>query len=314
MSLYTRGETTPYIMVVSVVIPTYNRAEMLRATLGSVLAQTMLPAEIVVVDDGSTDATPDVVAELDGAEGVPITLLRGAHRNRLGEARNRGVAATAGEVVAFLDSDDLWQPRRVERQLEAWGRQPRAGFAFCNVQRFDERGPLPEGPYLDPSVDYNGSILGYLLEEPVAVPGALMVKREAFLRFGGFGDRSINEDYELLLKLAAYYPASYVPEPLVLLRKHEGSRSRALAERAMLEYLKIVKGFLADHPQLPRQTRWRGRHGMANVHYKLARLYAEAGERTQARRHLRALLKLRPWDRRALALILNLKNAKQNRL
>src|SRR5262245_54482715 len=105
---------------VSVIVPTYNRAEMLRAALESVRAQTVPVREIVVVDDGSTDGTAGMVETLAAsAKGVPVIYLRGEHTNRRGEARNRGVETSSGKLLAFLDSDDLWKPQRVERQLVA---------------------------------------------------------------------------------------------------------------------------------------------------------------------------------------------------
>lgn len=290
--------------LVSVVIPTYNRAELLRQTLRSVWAQTFQATEIVVVDDGSTDNTASVVNEM-AEQGSPILYLPGPHENRLGKLRNRGVAATSGDWIAFLDSDDLWKPNRLEAQIKALQRMPDAGLAFCNVQRFSERGPVGPGPYLPMSADYNGYIVGDLLEEPVAVPSALMVKREAFERVGGFADRPINEDYELTLLVAARYPASYVPDPLVMMRKHVDSRSRERNELALLEYIRIVEDFLAAHPGLPMSISKRGRRGLANVHYKLARFYLDAGDRVTARRHLREQVKYRPWDRRAVSTYLH---------
>ena len=284
---------------VSVVIPTYNRAEMLRVALDSVRAQTIPAFEIAVVDDGSTDHTAEVVRDF-ASGGMPLIYLTGPHRDRLGEARNRGVAATSGEWIAFLDSDDIWKPERLERQLNAIVAMPDALFAFCNVQRFDEYGPIGNGPYLSASADYNGRIVGYVLQEPVVVPSALMVRRDAFERLGGFSDRQINEDYELILKLAAENSACYVPDVLVMHRAHAGSRSMALQRASMLEYLDIVQRFLREHQDLARDVRVRGRRGLANVHLKLAAFYIQAGDRRTARKHLRSLLRLRPWDRRVL--------------
>jgi glycosyltransferase involved in cell wall biosynthesis len=267
--------------------------------LQSVLKQTSPAKEIAVVDDGSTDHTAEVVAEL-AAEGTPIIYLHGPHGNRLGELRNRGVDATSGEWLAFLDSDDLWAPDRLEKQLNGLRQSPEAGLAFCNVQRFSESGPVGPGPYLPMSADYNGHILGDLLEEPVAVPSALMVTRQAFDEVGGFAERPINEDYELTLMVAARYPASYVPDPLVFMRKHGDSRSRAHSELALLEYIRIVESFLSSHPDLPADVRARGRKGLANVHFKLAKLYLETGDKASARHHLREQVRYRPWDRRVV--------------
>ena len=291
---------------VSVVIPTYNRAELLRAALLSVLAQTVPAREIVVADDESPDHTRDVVREL-AAGGAPIVYLPGGGRdspapghNRRSAARNRGVAATTAPLVAFLDSDDIWQPGRLERQLDALARAPGAGFAFCNLQRFDSGGLHDLRPYLPPAADYNGAILGALLEEALVASSTLLVRRAALDRVGGWADVRKGEDYELSLRLAAAYPASYVPEVLVLLREHTGRTSRAQREMPLVDTVAILERFLATHRDLPPAMRARGRRGLANVHFKLARLYWQHGEPATARRHLRALLRLRPWERRAL--------------
>jgi glycosyltransferase involved in cell wall biosynthesis len=285
---------------VSVVIPTYNRADLLRAALESVLAQTVPVAEIVVVDDGSTDHTPDVVRDV-AAAGAPITGITLPHRNQRGPARNRGVAATTSPLIAFLDADDLWLPRRLERQLDTWARAPRAGFAFCNVQRFDEQGLIGPLPCLDPAADYNGTILGDILREPLANSSTLIVRRALFDRLGGFALVRTSEDYEFTMRLAAAARASYVPEVLVHLREHRGRVTRSEQEMPLLDYLALVTRFLAAHPHLPPPTRAQARRGIANVHFKLARHYLDAGDRAAARRHLWALSKLRPWDRRGPA-------------
>src|SRR5689334_15233417 len=254
---------------VGVVIPTYNRAPLLRAALESVLAQTMPVQEIVVVDDGSTDGTVAMVAEF-AAQGAPIRFLAGPHQNRRSRARNQGFGATSAPLVAFLDSDDLWRPARLDRQLAALAAAPAAGFAFFNLQRFDEQG-LIEGPCLDPTVDYNGAILSELLEEPRIVSSTLLVRRAAFEAVGGFADLRMNEDHELTIRLAARYSASYVPAVLVLLREHAGRTSRAAREVPLTDYIRIVGDFLAGHPDLPASVQARGRRGLANVHLKLAR-------------------------------------------
>jgi glycosyltransferase involved in cell wall biosynthesis len=283
---------------VAVVIPTYNRAALLRAALESVLAQTVPVQEIIVVDDGSTDDTAAVVAEF-ATQGAPIGYFFGLHQNRRSHARNQGFAATSTPLVAFLDSDDLWRPARLARQLAALAAAPAAGFAFCNLQRFDEQG-LIEGPCLDPAADYNGAILGDILEEPRIVSSTLLVRRAAFEAVGGFADLPMNEDHELTIRLAARYPASYVPAVLVLLREHAGRTSRAAREVPLTDYIRIVGDFLAGHPDLPASVQARGRRGLANVHLKLARFYLESGERAAARRHVRAALGLGLWNRRTL--------------
>ena len=292
---------------VGVVIPTYNRAALLGEALDSVLAQTIPPAQIVVVDDGSTDDTGKVVAQArERATGGPeIIFLEGPHENRRGVARNRGAEATGTPLIAFLDSDDVWKPRRLERQLDAWAESPTAGFAFCNVQYFNAEG-LVGLPCLPESRDFNGHILGDVLEEPRAVSSTLVVKREAFERAGGFRDIRMSEDYEFSLRLAAEYSASYSREVLVLMREHEGRTSRQGRELPLLDSIIIIEEFLNMHPELPRDVRDKGTTSLANMHYKLARMYTEWGDARLARTHLRKSLRLRPLDRRAITALLRL--------
>ncbi len=285
---------------VSVIIPTYNRADLLEAALDSVLTQTVPAHEIVVVDDGSTDHTPAVVHALISA-GAPIIYLPLPHLNQRGAARNQGARASSAPLIAFLDSDDLWLPHRLERQLAAWAQAPGAGFAFCNVQRFDEAGLIGPLPCLPPGADYNGAILDRILLDPLAISSTLIIRRTLFEQVGGFAPVRANEDYELTLRLASQARASYVPQVLVHMREHAGRTSRAQREMPLLDYVGIVIRFLADHPTLPAATQAQGRQGIANVHFKLARLYLEEGDRAAARRHLWALGRLRPLDRRGPA-------------
>ncbi len=304
--------------LISVVIPTYNRADLLQATLQSVLAQTVLPKEVVVVDDGSTDHTAQVVEQArKAAEGrTGVVFLPGPHVNRRGEARNRGAHTTTTPLIAFLDSDDIWKERRIEKQLEALERAPEAGFAFCNVQRFIENEFL-SAPCLPPERDFNGYILGDILEEPRAISSTLVVRREVFDKLGGFREIRANEDYEFTLRLAASYKASYVPEVLVLMREHSGRTSRIQREMPLLNSIKVITEFMeASSDKIPPEVRARGRRSLANINYKLARLYIDEGDPGAARRHLRALVRLRPWDRRALPAYVRLlgrRNRQQNK-
>jgi hypothetical protein len=206
-------------------------------------------------------------------------------------------------LIAFLDSDDLWRSERLERQLEAWARDPEAGFAFCNVQYFDDAG-LVGISCLPPGRDFSGYILGDILEEPRAVSSTLVVKRDAFERTGGFRDIRMNEDYELTLRLAADYRASYVPEVLVWMREHEGRTSRQGRDLPLLDSITLIEEFLGAHPHLPRGVRSKGTASLANMHYKLASMYTEWGDARLAQSHLRMFRRLRPWDRRALAALI----------
>jgi glycosyltransferase involved in cell wall biosynthesis len=287
---------------VSVVIPTYNRAPLLRQAIASVLSQTAPVREILVIDDGSTDGTASVVREFERP--VPaIVYIQLEHTNRLGSVRHTGIERATGSIIALLDSDDLWLPERVEAQLSSWNKRLGDGLGFCNIRRFDAGGPFPGGPWLDPRNDYNGRIVQHLLLEPVALPSALMFDRVLYEDVGSYSSRPVNEDYEWLLEAAACSTAGYVREPLVMMRAHEGSRSREKSVQAHAEYLEIVRHFVAAHPELTHAEKRAARTGMANVHLKLARQMLEIGRPVRAAREAARSIRLNPMDRRGYVML-----------
>lgn len=161
---------------ISVVIPTHNRADLLRGAIASVLDQTRPAHEIIVVDDGSTDSTCDVVRSY----GPPIVLLTQDHL-RAAAARNHGVAHASGEWVAFLDSDDVWKPTKLERQLEYLDRHPQCGLVHTGRFEFGGRERvIPAAPHFIAG-DYR---LEYLLfaEDWICTSSAL-VRRNTPVRF-----------------------------------------------------------------------------------------------------------------------------------
>lgn len=156
--------------LVSVVVPVHNGERFLAAALESALGQDHEQVEVVVVDDGSDDSSAELAASF------PVTLLRQPNRG-VANARNAGVAATTGPVIAFLDQDDVWVPHKVSRQLAVLGARPEVGFVLSRMQFVLEPG-TPQPDWLPDRV---------LAEESHAsIPSALMVRRAAFERVGGF--------------------------------------------------------------------------------------------------------------------------------
>src|SRR5262249_15019068 len=126
---------------VSVVVPAYNAERTLRETLDSVLGQTLQDFEVLVVDDGSSDATAAVARDA----GDPRVRVLSVPNGGVARARNLGIQEANGDLIAFLDADDLWRPRKLERQVEALEARPRAGMSFTAALRIDADGD-PLGP------------------------------------------------------------------------------------------------------------------------------------------------------------------------
>ncbi len=211
---------------VCVVIPTFDRIEFLKPCLESVYAQTFRGFEIVVVDDGSTDGTARWLA----SRRLPrLTLLRNARNRGPARARNRALAAASAQLLAFLDSDDLWRPGYLDAMTRAF-RDPGIVAAFSGYDRIDERGRLRRGagrPRRNLALE---AVAG--LETPPP-PSTMVIRRQACRELGGFDERfgRVNEDIDFLLRAGLRYgPASFrlQPRKLVLRRRHGGQISRRL--------------------------------------------------------------------------------------
>jgi glycosyltransferase involved in cell wall biosynthesis len=230
---------------VSVVMPAYNAAAYIEEAIQSVLRQTFRDFEIVVIDDGSTDGTAEVVA----ATGAPVRLLRQANGGAA-SARNRGIEAARGEFVAFLDADDLWHPRMLRAQLEAFARQPEAGLVFTNCWYTDGRRILPLTRTAQRRAA-EGWVFRALLAENFVMTTTVMVRRECLERVGMFDESlPVSEDYDLWMRIARHYRFAFVSEALGRYRLHAGGtflnlEKRYAARRRILE--KLIAG-IGDDP------------------------------------------------------------------
>jgi radical SAM protein with 4Fe4S-binding SPASM domain len=218
--------------VVSCVIPVLNGERYLGATIESVLGQTYGAVEVIVADDGSTDATPDVAR----AYGSPVRYLHQANAGHAA-ARNLGLAAATGAFVAFLDADDLWHADKLARQMGGFQVQPALDISVTHVRNFwSPDAPPPDGG-IDPRVTE-------------AVPGyraiTLLARRRVFETVGRF-DPALRHgnDTAWFLRAAEHgVRMELLPEVLVFRRLHDGNRSRRLAEASQREYLRILKASL----------------------------------------------------------------------
>ena len=210
---------------VTVVIPTYNRLALLRATVSSVLAQTFTDLELLVVDDGSTDGTAEYVAGIDDARVRRIAL---PHTGNVARARNAGAAQATGSILTFLDSDDLWLPRKLEVQVAATAGSSSV-WCYTRYSHMDVDGarvPARAGSERTPS----GRIARALLQTDAAVSiVTVAVPKALFDAIGGFNEETnIREDYEFVVRLACAADAVAIDEELVLVRDHAARSTRAL--------------------------------------------------------------------------------------
>jgi glycosyltransferase involved in cell wall biosynthesis len=237
--------------LVSIVIPTYNRAGLICQTIDNIFQQTYSRFELIIVDDGSTD---DTLARLR-SYGKKIRVIEQKNSGPA-VARNRGAAAAEGEIIAFQDSDDLWKPTKIARQvalLERFGRT--IPCCLCNVLMRVVNGK--QFTSFDHSVVRMRENEGIWLNVPEVLAAtfilfnqAAAIRRDAFERVGGF-DANLKylEDYDLPLRLALEGPWAFIQEPLVLYREDspESFHEKAMKEPFVLKEceLEICRRLLA---------------------------------------------------------------------
>jgi len=196
---------------VSVIIPSFNRAHMLGDAVRSVLGQSFSDFELIVVDDGSTDDTPGVLNCWAGRLKVIKTRRRG-----VSASRNLGAERACGRWLAFLDSDDLWLPEKLELQLQAHHRQP--DFLISHTDEFWVRKGVRVNP-MKKHAKRGGWIFEYSLPMCRISPSSVLIDRELFSRIGGFDEHyRVCEDYELWLRITARHPVLYLDRKLVVKR------------------------------------------------------------------------------------------------
>jgi glycosyltransferase involved in cell wall biosynthesis len=282
-------------MRVSVVIPAYNHARYLPQAIESALAQTLAPAEVIVVDDGSTDDTPAVLAPY--ADRVRVVRQPNAG---VSAARNHGVSLSTGEAVAFLDADDVWLPRKLELQCARMEADPEVGLVHVAVQDVDAEGK-PLGCHTG-GLEGEGIAREMLFfRRPVILGGGsgAMVRRSVFDEVGGFDlDLGTSADWDLYYRIASRSKVAFVPEVLLHYRLH-GSNMHGNIRRMEREMLHAyAKAFREPDPDLQRVRR----RCYGNLHSVLAGSYFGAGQYGPFLRHTLKSLTLTPDNlRRYLA-------------
>ena len=214
---------------VSVIIPTYNRAWVLKEAIDSVLAQEFRDFELIVVDDGSTDNTPQILESY----AQDLTVIRQPNRG-VSAARNRGIAAAGGELIAFLDSDDLWLPRKLSSQVNFFNSNPAA--VINQTEEIWVRNNVRVNPKTRHH-KFSGMIFEHSLALCLVSPSAVMIKKNLFSEVGVFDENlTACEDYDLWLRISCRYPVHLIETPLIMKR---GGHADQLSKAPGLDKFRI---------------------------------------------------------------------------
>jgi glycosyltransferase involved in cell wall biosynthesis len=256
----------------SVIIPTYNNARFVAQAVESALMQSSVPAEIIVVDDGSTDGTQDVLAGYNDR----ITVIRQKNRGPAA-ARNHGYAVSSGDYLLFLDSDDLVPPNKLEIQISFLETHPEFGLVYSAWRQIDESGTRVLG-------EVRPNKQGHLLRDILCrrlffFPGTAVIRRECLEQVGPFDESLFGcEDADLWLRLAhAGYAFGYVDVPLFSYRVHSASITGTVNPRHVRSWVASLDKFFHT-PDLPDEVRALEDRAYSILHYETAARHYRAGQ------------------------------------
>ncbi len=213
---------------VDVIIPAYNAEKFIERTLKSVVSQTHLPEKIIVVDDGSTDETVNVIKNFKKKSKVEIDIYRQENRGP-NAARNVGLKNSTSEFVAFLDADDLWEKEKLEKQLRVFENTKfeKLGIVYCGYELVDESGEKLRKKNIAPRL--KGKVFYELLKSNLisGSPSTVLMKKECLGQTGLFDEiLRGSEDWDMWLRVAKDYDFDYVDEPLIFVADMPVSNSK----------------------------------------------------------------------------------------
>jgi len=293
---------------VSVIIPTYNYGHYISEALDSVFAQTYTDYEVIIVDDGSTDGTPEIVAPyLDRAKFISTDHV--GHTN----ARDVGIAASRGRYICFLDSDDMFTPDKLELQVPFMEAHPEIDFVFSDFSSFDEAGERFDAwvskqkrfssvPYRQEGVHrlFEGSLYDAVFYERLVLPGTMLIRRGYLIETGVYdSDVAAKVFYSKFLHTLDKSNVAYTDTATVRRRWH-GDNISLDNEVVNVAIVRVFEKFLdARGHEMPGTYRRYAARRMSHAHYRLGRLALKNGEIREGRSHLWCSLKAWPFKWRS---------------
>ncbi|WP_339136098.1 MAG: glycosyltransferase family A protein [Candidatus Electrothrix sp. GW3-4] len=240
--------------LVTVVVPVFNRSKLILSSLESIRHQLFRPLEIIVVDDGSTDDTVKVVqkwSELYNITGeFSIKCIKQKNQGA-NAARNRGIEEATGEFIAFLDSDDLWMPKKLEKQILALRSNHSIGGIYCGLRHFDIN--TQKRAKVVPKNYPEGYLLRQLLIQDVTEPTSCWVVRKECFKKTGLFDITLpaRQDWDMWIRLATHFHIGSIPEILVEQGEHTGERVRSNPQREITAHQIIFEKYAYLRAKFP---------------------------------------------------------------
>lgn len=247
---------------ISVIIPAYNASKTILETIQSIQAQTFEDFELIVINDGSTDGTLDLLTKID----EPRLRICSYDNGGLPVARNRGIVQSSGQFISFIDADDLWKPDKLKLQLEALQKHPEAGVAYSWTAFIDEKS---EFLYAWEPLLFEGNVYPQLLVRNFISSGSNILVRREFIESAGEFDPSLKsvEDWDYYLRLAALCPFVLVPQYQILYRRSSQSMTSKVEVMEKANLIVIERAF----KMAPAELQFLKKRSLANAYRYLAK-------------------------------------------
>jgi len=273
---------------VSVIIPTYQYAHFVGQAVESVLAQTYKNYEIILVDDGSTDNTSEVLSNF----GDQISVIYHRENRGLSAARNAGIRVSKGKYVAFLDADDVWMPNKLRLQVKLLDQNSDVGLVFSDMTYFGKRCGSKKRAFQEVSPSSGKVFKDLFVKDFIPMP-TVIVRKICFEKVGLF-DESLTscEDHDMWVRIAKFFKVDYVDAPLAKYRLHERNMSKK-REKMLIQFIRVQEKTLKSNPYLLSEV---GSTILNRCYKNLGKFYLGIGERKKARRHFLRYVKLYPYN------------------
>ena len=273
---------------VNIIMPTFNRAKYILETIESIRNQTYINWELVIVDDGSDDDTEELILHLNDSR---IKFLKAGRTGIVGKIKNRGLQHTTGELVAFIDSDDLWAPSKLEKQVATLANNPDAGFCLSGGYNFINPGEPVDYFYKQKEGSRYGNLfIPFFQSEVSGFTQALILHKECLAKTGYFNEEKTFSDIEFILNLAENYKGVILYELLVFRRLHNDNYIHTNWEKSFYEGIEIIR---KHNDRLPRKV---ARDAFFRIYIHFGEKYLTYGKRGKAIGKLLKAWKYRPFS------------------
>ena len=262
--------------MVSIILPTYNRAQLVKESIDSVLQQTYPDFELLIIDDGSEDNTDEIIAAIGDER---IHYFKKPHTGHTGVLKNFAIGIAKGDLIAFIDSDDLWKKEKLEMQVKLLNENSSVDFSISDVTTFRDDTVLIDHSYkLQHTVECK-NIFDLLCKGQMLIYNpTLVIRKECFEKIGLFNEAMFSGDYHFNMRLAYYYDAAVIYETLVLRRSHDSNMSELMPFENYAEYIETYE-YLYYNNMIGIAALCKAK---SNAFFKMGKIYSLDGKKRQA--------------------------------